>query len=603
MKHTLKSSAGCVCAPSRKYRNLSFSRLLSSTRLLTLVCAGLATLLLALPSASILNGQDADSRFRNHLRSGEFSSAIRAANSNGNGNQTNMWLRQIAHEQASSGAHSGSYDTAAGMTDDRMRNQTLYNLRQNSTDGNGGAGGGISAADFTELMDLIQSTIQPDSWEDAEGLGTIRPYAAGVFVDPSGTLKKMKTSKTVDWNKVRNQLDTDGTTNQARLRKVSLTRLEKQMQLHAASGKSITDEMRFLGGIYEVRYLMFYPETNDIVIAGPAGPWQYDAEGRAVNTETGKPLLLLDDMVVCLRNAFEDDGRFGCSIDPTEKNLKATQQFLSTSKLQGEPWRREFRKAVGQQLITVHGIDRQSHAARVIVEADYRMKLVGMGLEPGIAEVPSYLDRVQLDEKGNPPPMDMARWWFTVNYDAVLTNEKRDIFMLKGNGVQLLSESELLNAKGERVHTGKSRTETKAFADDFTKHFEKMADKYPIYAEMKNVFDLALVSALIRHENLAGKLDWNLTYFGTPTSKTQLSYSILKDRLPKKVDSVMNFREINVRRGSKRLKHTIVGVSGGVEFASRLVVNKKKFQQQEELSQPSESSQPTESDSDKWFWD
>jgi len=36
--------------------------------------------------------------------------------------------------------------------------------------------GGITAADFTELIQLIQNTIQPDTWSDVEGNGTIRAY-------------------------------------------------------------------------------------------------------------------------------------------------------------------------------------------------------------------------------------------------------------------------------------------------------------------------------------------------------------------------------------------------------------------------------------------
>ena len=47
---------------------------------------------------------------------------------------------------------------------------------------------------------------------------------------------------------------------------------------------------------------------------------------------------------------------------------------------------------MGKQDITVEGLDPQTRAARVIVEADYRMKLVGMGLEEGVLGVTSYLE-------------------------------------------------------------------------------------------------------------------------------------------------------------------------------------------------------------------
>ena len=38
----------------------------------------------------------------------------------------------------------------------------------------------------------------------------------------------------------------------------------------------------------------------------------------------------------------------------------------------------------GKQDIEVYGLDPRTRAAQVIVEADYRMKLVGMGLEAGV---------------------------------------------------------------------------------------------------------------------------------------------------------------------------------------------------------------------------
>jgi len=545
-------------------------------------------------------------RIQNHLRFGEFSSAIQAAGRIQNRQESDRWLSEIARRQQSSGAYEGSFETMSQISNDQTRGQALYGAYENLGNRDSGAGGGITAADFTELIQLIQSTIQPDTWSDVEGNGTIRAYPAGVYVDAKGTMKRLKTSSNVDWQSVRNDLKTAdheaSRWNDDGFRKISITKLENQLQMRAARGLKPTEQMQHLGGIYEIKYLLFYPETHDVVIAGPAGPWRYDNQGRALNVKSGKPVLLLDDLVVCLRNAFESDGVFGCSIDPTEDNLKATQSFLSTSKLQGEPWRRALRNVVGNQVITVHGIDRQSHASRIIVESDYRMKLVGMGLEDTILEVPSYLDRVKLDAEGNPPPMDLARWWFTLNYESVLASEQRDAFQFKGHCVKLESESEMLNNRGERVHTGKSSPENEAFARDFTQHFDKMSKKYPIYAELKNVFDLALVAALIRHEDINGQLQWQLNYFGTPSKQRPLTYSIARDQVAKEVQSVMNFREINVRKGSKRIKHTIVGVSGGVEFEARKVVDPSRIKIDASLSS-SHQSHKSESGEQQWWWD
>ena len=73
--------------------------------------------------------------------------------------------------------------------------------------------------------------------------------------------------------------------------------------------------------------------------------------------------------------------------------------------------------------------------------------------------------------------MDVLRWWFTLNYDAVQATEGRDAFAFKGQGVKVLSENEMLNAKGERVHTGKSDELNSQFASSFTKRLRRVKAK------------------------------------------------------------------------------------------------------------------------------
>ena len=44
-----------------------------------------------------------------------------------------------------------------------------------------------------------------------------------------------------------------------------------------AGKKPPTEEMQFLAGLTRVRYVFYYPETKDIVLAGPAEGWAADA--------------------------------------------------------------------------------------------------------------------------------------------------------------------------------------------------------------------------------------------------------------------------------------------------------------------------------------
>ena len=41
----------------------------------------------------------------------------------------------------------------------------------------------------------------------------------------------------------------------------------------------------------------------------------------------------------------------------------------------------QLRDSLGMQVITVGGVSAKTHFAQVMVEADYRMKLIGIGLE------------------------------------------------------------------------------------------------------------------------------------------------------------------------------------------------------------------------------
>ncbi|MCH2183839.1 MAG: DUF1598 domain-containing protein, partial [Mariniblastus sp.] len=448
----------------------------------------------------------------------------------------------------------------------------------------------------------------PEGWDDTNGDGTIQVFPAGVYVDSQGALHRLR----IDRKSNLKQLQPLGGQRPARknlsaespLRKVSLNRLEKQAQILAAQGKPLDEAMENLAGLYAIQYLALVPETGDILIAGPAGPWKRDEIGRAINIQTGKPTLQLDDLVVCLRNTWDNAGKYGCKITPRQPALVATQEFLATSRLRGQAWRKQLRDTLGLQDIEVFGIDPRTHAGRVLVEADYRMKLVGMGLEKSIPEVPSYLERLQVTPDSQGIPMDVVRWWFTMDYDDVVTDEDRQVFTFGGTGVKVLSENELLDQFGNRVHTGKSKGPTAGFARDFTRHFEKLSGHYPIYRELKNLFDLSIVAALIRNQELDRRADWHLTFFGNPKSPGEFVHHPRLGKVANEVESVMNHRVISERKQRSTLEHTLVGVSGGISFDAMQVVQPARTRTDNtgRLSELRFEVEPTEI-ARRWWWD
>jgi hypothetical protein len=156
--------------------------------------------------------------------------------------------------------------------------------------------------------------------------------------------------------------------------------------------------------------------------------------------------------------------------------------------------------------------------------------------------------------------MSVLRWWFTLNYDTIRTSPSGDAFELVGQGVRVLSENEMLAAQGQRVHTGQSDPLNRQFAERFTTHFAALADKYPIYAELRNLFDLSMAVALIQSEGLTNRANWAPALMA---NAEQLP--LPKQAVPRQVETVINHRVINRR-------HVVAGVSGGVMVAAKDVL-------------------------------
>jgi hypothetical protein len=198
-------------------------------------------------------------------------------------------------------------------------------------------------------------------------------FVGGVSVDAAGVVTRSDTEavgrlrdlRMGALEKVRTELDASSA-----LRKVSLRGLMAAIQTRRRAGQGITDELQNLAGLQRVEFVLVYPETHDIVLAGFAEGWRVDAQGNVVGRKTGKPVLQLDDLIVALRtakNAATGDG-ISCSIDPTKEGSQRLERLLGTRGLQmNEATAARLEEALGPQNITLTGIPPGSHFACVLV--------------------------------------------------------------------------------------------------------------------------------------------------------------------------------------------------------------------------------------------
>jgi len=150
----------------------------------------------------------------------------------------------------------------------------------------------------------------------------------------------------------------------------------------------------------------------------------------------------------------------------------------------------------------------------------------------------------------------------------------------------------MLTERGDRVHTSRSSALNSQFAHSFTKHFDRLSARYPIYAELRNVFELATVAAIVRSQDLNGKLDCDLAhYLDSERYRPRLGLA------PKEVETVMNHRVID-------RKHIVVGVSGGVSVDASPLVQRTSLKMDEYgLLKGNHQQSVPKLPADVWWWD
>src|SRR5262249_12439107 len=149
-------------------------------------------------------------------------------------------LSKIAQAQAQAGDRRAALQTVSQIDDDRTSSESLSTVRSQRIIQPGRPGG--NAADFDTLIDLIQSTIAPQAWSDTGGPGTLMGFEGGVFIDAQGVLRPlMKEDHSVGLVELRRfavpQQGNSEVRLKAGMRKISLVRLERQVQLLAAQGR------------------------------------------------------------------------------------------------------------------------------------------------------------------------------------------------------------------------------------------------------------------------------------------------------------------------------------------------------------------------------
>ncbi|WP_197525483.1 DUF1598 domain-containing protein [Pseudobythopirellula maris] len=441
--------------------------------------------------------------------------------------------------------------------------------------GGGGAGGGITGSGVVVDADGV---VHRTTVSDTDG-SLARRRAAEAMSRLEGDLAKP-----------------------SKLRKVSLPRLERALKERLAAGQQPDDTMESLAGLTRIDYVLCYPPTSqadagDIVLAGPAEPWGEAPNGKKLGVETGAPVIELQDLATALR-AFpagsSDAPLIYCSIDPTAEGLSRMQQFLAEYGRSATPGDTQFiveqlRERLGLQIVTVGGVPAETHFAQVLVEADYRMKLIGIGLEKPPVRLKSYVARA------NPAAVSqnaLQRWFFVPDYERLRVSQDGLAMEIVGDGVKLVGEDEVVTRDGARRGAGHSNRASVQFTKTFTKQYNNLAERAPVYAQLRNCIDLAVAAAFMQKHDFYNKADWQVSALNDESA-----YSVEKYNAPQQVATAVN----SIWKG-----HTLMTPIGGgvvIKPADALEQVNLRIDEEGATADAHAAVVPSSVEADKWWWD
>jgi hypothetical protein len=393
---------------------------------------------------------------------------------------------------------------------------------------------------------------------------------SGVAVDADGVLKRHETPDPTG-ELMRTRMEQAAASLEAnvakasKLRKVSLTRLIAQASKAIAEGHGPDDAMLNLAGLTRIRYVFYFPETKDIVLAGPAEGWVETPDGRMVGWDTGQPVLELQDLVVALRTfapGKKDNPLVYCSIDPTQDGLARMQNFLNEIGRQIQPNDEEFivqglRESLGLQTIRIGGVPASTHFAQVLVEADYRMKLIGIGLEEPPVNIASF---VALANPATIARNALQRWYFVPDYQRIKVTEDSHAAEFVGLGVKLVGEDEVVSQQGGRSRSHGQSGASARFTRGFTDKYNQLAERAPVYAQLRNCIDMLVAAAFIDEHDWYTEAGIDLGALGNESSFAVETYNA-----PKEVAAAVN----SLWKG----RRLMTPIGGGVEIRAAMALD------------------------------
>lgn len=375
----------------------------------------------------------------------------------------------------------------------------------------------IGSALLTIMLGVFVSSVSAQTrdrgvYYGGSVVGGVEVNAEGVLANaPKKTMEEVGQTLAKLLEPIPNDLSKPAT-----IRKISLKKLNDSIKQVIDREAEFPDTIRYLGGLTSIQYVVAVPEENDVVLVGSSEAWKIDAQGNVVGQTSGRPIFRLEDLLTIFRGWHQNNrpSVISCSIDPMpEAQLKISQlqsKFPVVSAQNVNAYAAAQEEAYGMNVVTVRGVPETSRFAKILVAADYKMKRIGLGQEPSpVRGLPSYVSLISGSQKQINP-----RFWLAPEYGTITHDSKKLTWKLPGVTVKALTDDEYVDSRsGSRQSSGKPDPAAINWCKRMDKNYDTLSKIDPVFGDLRNCMELAIVVALIQREGLLEKTNCKLPMF------------------------------------------------------------------------------------------
>jgi hypothetical protein len=276
-------------------------------------------------------------------------------------------------------------------------------------------------------------------------------------------------------------------------------RVLKNITLEAiAKNQPIPEECLNLAGIGYVEGVIIDDESEDkdIILTG--------------RRSDVRPSLRLDDLVVLLSMLNYPLKYPYCSLDPLPEKIAAINNLQFDPNASKKEIIHILEDAIGLQKVVIGGVPNYSRFAHTMINADYHMKKVSLGLEK-IRDIPSCINiRSEQKMTNNPSGVNMSRFWFHLDKASPTFRESERSIWINCCNIVLLTEKQIADAQGNlRDDLERDDATGLKFAQIMSDNFSRMTSHIIEYADLENLFRLRAILLALHTRYSISNLGFN----------------------------------------------------------------------------------------------